>query len=122
MEISLVPALIHVYIFILESVLWGSAKTNKVFSVKAQDVAAIKPWAFNQGFYNLFLAGGIFLGIYLRQTDATAFAGTILELYVLGFMVLAGLVLVLTMRKKWPAALVQAGPALVAIYFLLREF
>jgi putative membrane protein len=59
--------LIHVYIFCLESLLWGKPKTNRVFGVSPEIAEHNRLFAFNQGFYNLFLAvaaiGGLVVGI-----------------------------------------------------------
>ena len=117
MEISLalVPALIHVYIFLLESLLWGRKRTNKTFGVTEAQAAVTKPMAFNQGFYNLFLAVAIFLGLHLRTGEATHAAGTTLVLYGLVSILAAGLVLLLSSRRLWRAALVQIVPAAIAL-------
>ena len=56
--IALAGAL-HVYIFAIESVVWRSKRTWRIFGIKDETTAEIaRPWAFNQGFYNLFLAIG----------------------------------------------------------------
>lgn len=56
--IALAGAL-HVYIFAIESVVWRSKRTWRVFGIADEATAEIaRPWAFNQGFYNLFLAIG----------------------------------------------------------------
>src|SRR5690606_41805908 len=54
-----IAALIHVYIWLLESVLWTSESTRRTFGVKsAADAETLRPMAYNHGFYNLFLALG----------------------------------------------------------------
>lgn len=65
--IALAGAL-HVYIFAIESVVWRSKRTWRIFGITDEASAEIaRPWAFNQGFYNLFLAigaiGGAIAGI-----------------------------------------------------------
>ncbi|ASD63283.1 DUF1304 domain-containing protein [Bdellovibrio bacteriovorus] len=117
MEISfaLVPALIHVYIFALESLLWGRKRTNKTFGVTESEAATTKLMAFNQGFYNLFLAVAILLGLHLRTGEVTHAAGTTLVIYGLVSIIAAGLVLILSSRRLWRAALVQIVPAAIAL-------
>lgn len=117
MELSfaLLPALIHVYIFVLESLLWGRPRTNKVFGVSAADAQTTRLMAFNQGFYNLFLAIAIFLGLHLRTGEMTRTAGTTLVVYALVSIIAAGGVLVFSNRRLWRGALIQAGPALIAL-------
>ena len=59
-------ALLHVYIFVMESVQWSQPRIWKRFGVPDQRTAdATKPMAYNQGFYNLFLAIGAIIGIVL---------------------------------------------------------
>lgn len=48
-------ALLHVYIFVMESLTWTSPRTRATFGLSAQEAEATKELAFNQGFYNLFL-------------------------------------------------------------------
>ena len=47
---------IHIYIFVMESLLWGRPMTNKSFAMSAEMAEHNRLFAFNQGFYNLFLA------------------------------------------------------------------
>jgi uncharacterized membrane protein len=49
-------ALLHVYIFVMESLTWTSARTRATFGISEEEALATKELAFNQGFYNLFLA------------------------------------------------------------------
>ena len=59
-----IAALLHVYIFTMESITWTKPKTWKTFSITSQaDAETTKPLAYNQGFYNLFLAIGALIGI-----------------------------------------------------------
>ncbi len=70
--------------------------------------------AFNQGFYNLFLALGIVVGLALADS-----AGTALVLFACSCMAAAGVVLALTNRRFLPAAAVQVLPPLLAIAFIV---
>jgi putative membrane protein len=56
-------ALLHVYIFVLESLRWTAPRTRAVFGTTAEEAQATKMLAFNQGFYNLFLAVVTAVGI-----------------------------------------------------------
>ena len=59
-------ALLHGYIFVLESVRWTNPRTWKTFNVPSQEQAEVlKPMAYNQGFYNLFLGVGAAFGLIL---------------------------------------------------------
>ena len=48
--------LLHVYIFTMESLTWTSKRTRAAFGTTAEEAETTKLLAFNQGFYNLFLA------------------------------------------------------------------
>lgn len=115
---ALIFASIHVYIFFLESIAWGRPATNKAFGVRSQDEAvAMKSFAFNQGFYNLFLALGTFAGLYLIATGRVVEGRTLLTFCALS-IVGAGVVLYFSTKMLRPA-LMQAGPALLYLVFSL---
>ncbi|ODR26932.1 DUF1304 domain-containing protein, partial [Mycolicibacterium porcinum] len=56
-------AALHVYIFVMESLTWTSPRTRATFGTTAEEAQATKELAFNQGFYNLFLAMVSVVGI-----------------------------------------------------------
>ena len=65
-------AVLHVLIFVMESVLWARPQVWRRFAVPNQsDADVLRPMAFNQGFYNLFLALGIFGGLIVGEPAAT---------------------------------------------------
>jgi putative membrane protein len=70
--------------------------------------------AFNQGFYNLFLAIGIVGGLVLVASGSVD-AGRAIVLFASTCMVGAGLVLLATNRRFARSAAIQAGPPLIAI-------
>ncbi|HEY6784033.1 MAG TPA: DUF1304 family protein, partial [Gemmatimonadales bacterium] len=51
---------IHVLIFCMESLWWTAPGVQKRFRQTPEQAQATKLFAFNQGFYNLFLALGVF--------------------------------------------------------------
>ncbi|RZU53843.1 putative membrane protein [Krasilnikovia cinnamomea] len=111
-------ALIHVLFFILESLRFARPAVWRRFLVTSQrDADAIRPMAFNQGFYNLFLALGMLGGV-----GASVWGGAVVGASLIGFagacMVGAGAVLVATDRRFARAAVVQAAPPLVALVAL----
>ncbi|HWI31547.1 MAG TPA: DUF1304 domain-containing protein [Microbacterium sp.] len=117
-------ALLHVYIFVMESVQWTQPKIWKRFGVADQASADItKPLAYNQGFYNLFLAIGTTIGIVLFWAGgdgAGAAAGKTLVLFSLGSMVAASLVLLTSGKGYGRAALTQGTLPLIG--FVLFAF
>ncbi|GIF20905.1 putative membrane protein [Actinoplanes tereljensis] len=111
-------ALIHVYIFVLEAVLFPRPAGYKTFGVPESDVPAVRPWAFNQGFYNLFLAIITAVGLILLHTDTTQ-GGRALIVAGCGSMIAAAAVLLATNRRMLRAATVQGLAPLLAIILLI---
>lgn len=74
-KLYFIPALLHVLIFAFESLFFKYPKIHHLFSVRTNEVATVRSWAFNQGFYNLFLAIGIFVGHYLLTKIETEAIG-----------------------------------------------
>ncbi|MDF2806363.1 MAG: epimerase [Cellulosimicrobium sp.] len=109
-----VAAAIHVYIFVMESLTWTSARTRATFGTSREEAEATQELAFNQGFYNLFLAVLVVLGIVLYATDRQD-VGLTLVVAGAGSMVAAGLVLILSSPSKARAALVQLVPPLLGV-------
>ena len=106
----------HVYVFILESINWLKPKTWKKFGLPSQEVAkVIQPMAFNQGFYNLFLAVGILVGALIAIAHESV--GFTLMLFAASSMVGAGVVLFLSSKRSRRGALLQALPPLIGIVF-----
>jgi len=112
--LAAVAALLHVYIFVLESVRWEHPATRRVFGTSAETAATTKGLAYNQGFYNLFLAVGAAAGAVVAPADRAV--GLTLLLFACGSMLAAALVLLLSDRSKTRAALVQGTvPALAVL-------
>lgn len=117
-------ALLHVYIFVMESVQWTQPRVWRRFGVADQAAAeTTKPMAYNQGFYNLFLAIGAVIGIILfvaGSADAgLRAAGLALVLFSLGSMVAAALVLLTTGMKYLRPALIQGTLPLIGLVLVL---
>ncbi|MGC7153431.1 DUF1304 domain-containing protein [Paenarthrobacter ureafaciens] len=112
---ALVAALLHVYIFTMESITWTKPATWKRFSLTSQaDAETTKPLAYNQGFYNLFLAIGALAGIVAIWAGAPQ-VGWTLVFSSCGSMLLAALVLAASGRKYLRAAVLQGTTPLLAV-------
>lgn len=114
--LAALAAIIHLYIFCLESLLWGRPKTNRVFGMSRNVAEHNRLFAFNQGFYNLFLAVAVIAGLVIGLEEAV---GQTLAAYSLGSMVLAAVVLIFSNRKLWRAALIQGLPPMLGLIFLV---
>jgi putative membrane protein len=97
-------ALVHVYIFWLEALAFDTVG-RKAFGISADDAALMKSWAYNQGFYNLFLAIGTGVGVAISHTNRDG--GVALVLLGVGSMLAAALVLITSDPSKARGAVVQ---------------
>ncbi len=114
-------AALHIGIFIMESISWTRPSIWKRFGVADQQAADItKPLAYNQGFYNLFLAVGAVLGLIFYGIGMHA-AGLALILFATGSMVAAAIVLVTTGRGYLRPALVQGVLPLIGFVLMLMS-
>ena len=111
-------ALVHVYIFVLESLRWTAPATRKTFGTTVAEAEATKELAFNQGFYNLFLAVVAAAGIVAAAAGHHG-VGAALILAGAGSMLAAGLVLLISSPSKARSALVQLFFPLIAVIFTL---
>ena len=117
---AFLAAALHVFIFTMESLTWTRPATWKRFGVASQsDAETTRPLAYNQGFYNLFLAIGAFIGIgciaLAPEGSAQSTVGWTLVFASCGSMVLAALVLALTGKKYLRAAVTQGATPLLAV-------
>ena len=112
---ALLAVAFHVLFFVLESVTFSQPRVAARFGLTTpEQIAAVRPMAFNQGFYNLFLAVGIVGGLALVAAGSVD-AGRAIVLFACSCMVGAGLVLLSTNRRFIRSAAIQALPPLVAI-------
>jgi putative membrane protein len=107
-------ALMHVGFFVLESVLWTKPAGRKIFGTTEADAETIKFMAFNQGFYNLFLAIGTVVGVYFLATGRTE-TGKALVGFGCACMVGAACILATGGAKLMRGVLMQGTPPLVAL-------
>jgi putative membrane protein len=108
-------ALIHLWFFAMESIWFMRESVWRRFGLKTDAEARIvASFAYNQGFYNLFLAVGVAVGLTLVASgDPTS--GRAIVLFACGSMIAAGVVLVLHSSAFLRAAAIQAVPPLVAL-------
>ena len=116
--LALLAAALHVGFFYLESIAFRRPRTWARFGLSTQAEAdVVGPMAFNQGFYNLFLALGVIGGLALVDlaSGGAVSAGLGITKFSLACMVLAGAVLLATGRRFRRAALIQAIPPALAL-------
>jgi putative membrane protein len=116
---TVLAALLHVWIWFLESFRWTHPSTRRTFGVSEADAEVLAPMAYNQGFYNLFLAIIALVGVGLLETEH--WVGSALALAGTGSMLAAAVVLVTHDRSMARAALIQGALPALAVLFLLLE-
>lgn len=118
---AVLAAALHVWIFVMESVLFTRPRIWRIFGIRDQAAAeANRVFAFNQGFYNLFLAIGVAIGIVLFLTagegSVPGEVGRALTLFALAAMTGAAVVLSTGGRRYLRPAIIQGiFPALALL-------
>jgi putative membrane protein len=110
-------ALLHVYIFVMESLTWTSPRTRATFGTTPEEAETTKLLAFNQGFYNLFLAIVTAIGVVAICLGHNA-VGAALVFAGVGSMVAAAAVLLASSPDKARAAVTQGTFPLIAVVLL----
>jgi putative membrane protein len=100
-------ALIHLYIVVLEMLLWDTPRGRKAFGTTEAFARESKVLAANQGLYNGFLAAGLIWGIYLGD------AGDPVKIFFLLCVAVAGAYGAATVNVR--ILLIQTVPALIAL-------
>jgi putative membrane protein len=117
---ALVAALMHLWIFTLESVRFGRPEVLAMFEVRAADLGAVRPWAFHQGCYNALLAAQMLAGLIAVHLGAGA-AGRALVLAGGASMLAASVALVAfdPRRARIRGLIGQGAPALATLAAVL---
>lgn len=105
-----VIAVIHIYIVILEMLLWEKPAGRRAFGLSADFARQTKVLAANQGLYNGFLAAGLIYGL-TQGADGLNF-----KVFFLTCVLVAGIFGAVTANIK--ILFIQALPALFALGFL----
>jgi putative membrane protein len=103
--------LIHVLFFCMESLWWTKPAVYRRFRSTEAQALATKSLAFNQGFYNLFLAAGALGGLALIAAGHRG-AGMVLAGWSCASMLGAAVVLAASAPQMMRGALIQGLPPL----------
>lgn len=101
---------IHIAFFVLESFVFTKPAGRKIFGTSEADAETMKFFAFNQGFYNLFLAIGTFAGIALGHR--------VLVIFTCASMVGAAAILATGGKKLIRGVIMQGAPPLIALIMM----
>lgn len=102
-------ALIHVWIVVLEMVLWTAPQGRRAFGLSAEFAAQTRVLAANQGLYNGFLVAGLAWALAAGPLDA----GRAPALFFLSCVAVAGVFGALTASRR--ILFVQTLPAALAL-------
>ncbi|HYK10189.1 MAG TPA: DUF1304 family protein [Gemmatimonadales bacterium] len=109
---GLLAGAIHVLIFGMESLWWTTPKVQLRFRQTPEQSQTTRLFAFNQGFYNLFLALGVFAGLALFLAGRPA-VGHALATFSCLSMLGAALVLVASAPQMKRGAVIQGAAPLI---------
>ena len=111
---AMVAALFGVVAWVLESFLFQKPSVQAFLLGKPEPAAGVRLWAFNQGFYNLFLAAGLIAGLIAYYAGHES-VGRALVIYGCAFIAATGVVLFISNRRLWRSMIAQSGPPLIAL-------
>ena len=114
----LIAVLFHLLAFVMESFLFSQPKVQAILLGRSEPAPGVRIWAFNQGFYNLFLAAGPVAGL-IAYYSGHASVGRALVGYGCAFMAGCGVVLFISDRRLWRGMIGQSAPPLIALIALL---
>ncbi len=107
--LTLLVAIAHVGILVLEMFFWNHPVGQKIFSMTPEVAESSAVLAMNQGLYNGFLAAGLFWGLIKDRTD--------IKVFFLSCVVVAGIFGGVT--AKTSILFTQGLPALLALVSVL---
>ena len=102
----------HLAFAALEMFFWAKPIGRKIFRTDEDFAQKSRVLAANQGLYNVFLAAGLLLSFFLDPDPAHYF-----RLFFLSCVAAAGIFGGFTVSAR--LALIQAGPALFALFFYI---
>lgn len=114
--LTIFAALFHIVAFALESLFFKKG-AHKRFFVTEDQVEAVYPFAFNQGFYNLFLALALLAGLMIKLDGHILGVGMMATSA--GVMMGAGAVLAYSNKDLLMVAILQGLPPAIIIFLLL---
>ena len=117
---AIVAGIVHVLIFCMESLLWTTPGVRVRFRQSPEQAEGTRLFAFNQGFYNLFLALGTLAGLLAVLTGHPRVGWTLVYWNCL-FMLGAAVVLAGSAPGMRRGALIQgAAPSLFLVLAAMR--
>lgn len=119
--VALVAGGVHVLIFCMESLWWTTPQVRQRFRQTQQQADITRVLAFNQGFYNLFLAVGTFAGLALTLVGFPG-SGLILLSWSCLSMLAAAVVLAASAPALRRGAVIQGAAPLLFLLLVAVHF
>lgn len=119
--VALVAGGVHVLIFCMESLWWTTPQVRQRFRQTQQQADTTRVLAFNQGFYNLFLAAGTFAGLVLTLVGYPG-TGLILLVWNCLSMLAAAVVLAASAPGLRRGAVIQGAAPLLFLLLVVVHF
>jgi putative membrane protein len=111
---AVLAAVGHLAAFLMESFLFDRPAVQRLLLRQSEPSRGVRLWAFNQGFYNLFVAAGAIIGVVVWASGNDT-VGRTLVIYTCAFMAAAGVVLFVSDRRLWTGMLGQSVPPLIGL-------
>ncbi|HTI05161.1 MAG TPA: DUF1304 domain-containing protein [Gemmatimonadales bacterium] len=118
---GILAGVIHLLIFCMESLWWTTPQVRARFRQAPEQAQATKLFAFNQGFYNLFLGLSVFAGLALVLAGH-AVAGLTLATWGCLSMLGAAIVLATSAPQMWRGAVIQGAAPLLFLLLALAHW
>lgn len=117
---AIVAGVIHVLFFLVESAWWTTPGVRRRFRQTPEQAEATRLLAFNQGFYNLFLAAGTFGGLALTRAGHPG-PGLAIAAWCCLSMLAAAVVLAASAPTLRRGAVIQGAAPLVFLVLALAR-
>jgi len=115
---AMLAGVVHVLIFCMESLWWTTPQVRARFRQSPEQADATRLFAFNQGFYNLFLAAGALGGLALIASGRTSL-GLTLVTWNCASMLAAAVVLAASSPRMMRGAVIQGLAPLIFLIGVL---
>ncbi|MEV7648708.1 DUF1304 family protein [Arthrobacter sp. NPDC089319] len=115
--LAVIFGLVLIAVGIAEAFYFRDPRFHKLFLIRPQDVAAVRLWTINLGFYNMLWGLVLIAGVFIAAGGRTAIGETMIVFTCITHVIL-GAVLWFTERRLWQSALAQAILPLIVLLLL----
>lgn len=116
--LAVIVGLMLVAVGLLEVFFYRDQRFHRIFLIDPANVAAVRLWTVNVGFYNILMGLGTWVGVVLANTGPVA-AGVGIVWFVCVCHFILGFTLAATEPKLWKSTLGESGLPLATMVALL---